>query len=89
MGVTNVNRSDLFNLSRMMDKQKNENGADTREGKSRQPFWWQAHPPACLVALPERGKLCPECGRAPLDYNDQFILACPQCGYVAEAGAFT
>lgn len=61
----------------------------SRTEKSQQPFWWQSHQDACVAAPPGRGELCPQCGRAPLDYNDQFILACPLCGYVAEAGAFT
>ena len=66
-----------------------QNGAALKQGKGQYAFWWHSPADACAAALPGRGELCPQCARAPLDYNEQFILSCPLCGYVAEVGAFT
>ena len=40
-------------------------------------------PPEALesVTLHHRGELCPECGRAVLDYNGLLQLECSACGY--------
>ncbi|GAB4162891.1 MAG: hypothetical protein Fur0021_37530 [Candidatus Promineifilaceae bacterium] len=69
-----------------MERQKN---AVIKQEKSQSYFWWQTNPDVCLMDPPRQGKLCPQCGRAVLDYNDQFILVCPHCSYTAETGAFT
>lgn len=51
-------------------------------------FWWQTEE-TCAVVTPRVGDICQACEQGRLDYNSQFQLACPVCGHVAEAGAFT
>jgi uncharacterized protein (DUF983 family) len=35
------------------------------------------------------GQRCPQCKKGRLDYDGLLQLACPICGYVADAGGFT
>ena len=37
---------------------------------------------------PEFGAICPNCGKAQLEYDGMLNLACPECQY-ASAAAFT
>lgn len=36
-----------------------------------------------------RGQACPKCYLADLDFDTLFRLHCPNCGFIAECGAFT
>ena len=59
--------------------------ASATEGK-----WWKRN--AAMTAnleRPQRGEPCPKCYMDDLGWDSLFRLHCPNCGYVAECGAFT
>ncbi len=43
----------------------------------------------CLLCPPKPGDPCPFCQQAALAYDALFLLTCPACQQVAEAGCFT
>ncbi len=56
--------------------------------------WWQvenglAEQQPSMKPPAKQGQPCPKCYLADLDYDSLFRLSCPNCGYVAECGAFT
>jgi len=51
--------------------------------------WWQRDDVAAEPGRAQRGSPCPKCFMADLDWDSLFRLHCPNCGYVAECGAFT
>ncbi|MGD8806651.1 MAG: hypothetical protein PVH65_12410 [Chloroflexota bacterium] len=52
--------------------------------------WWKREAAAAASPdRPQRGAPCPKCYMADLDWDSLFRLHCPNCGYVAECGAFT
>jgi hypothetical protein len=71
-------------LSSGQDRQTHEM-ASTTNGK-----WWKRGVAARdSTDRPQRGTPCPKCYMADLDWDSLFRLHCPNCGYVAECGAFT
>jgi ribosomal protein S27AE len=52
--------------------------------------WWKTGE-AEVDKLPHlrSGHSCPKCYLADLEFDTLFRLHCPNCGYVAECGAFT
>jgi len=52
--------------------------------------WWK-HDGATAVSAnrSQKGESCPKCQMDDLDWDSLFRLHCPNCGYVAECGAFT
>ena len=67
---------------------KAEGNIDWRE-RERQK-WWKASSASKVIGLhSHRGEACPKCYLADLDYDTLFRLRCPNCGYIAECGAFT
>ncbi|MCA9940255.1 MAG: hypothetical protein KC418_16565 [Anaerolineales bacterium] len=62
---------------------------NTHPGQADRSFWWRAKPDTCAAPAPRPGDRCLQCASGILAYNEQFILACPHCGAVAEVGAFT
>jgi len=52
--------------------------------------WWKTDRPTIVGEAPvRRGQPCPKCFMADLDLDSLFRIHCPNCGYVAECGAFT
>jgi hypothetical protein len=52
--------------------------------------WWKASIASKAKEMhSHRGEACPKCYLADLDYDTLFRLSCPNCGYIAECGAFT
>ncbi len=45
--------------------------------------------PLCLLRPPRPGDTCPFCQQATLAYDALFLLTCPTCGQIVEAGCFT
>lgn len=70
-------------LSSRQDK-RSRDAISTSDGK-----WWKRDAVAAGPDRPQRGTPCPKCYMADLDWDSLFRLHCPNCGYVAECGAFT
>jgi len=52
--------------------------------------WWQTGLDHTTLEPHVRpGQSCPKCLMDDLTYDTLFRLLCPNCGYVAECGAFT
>jgi hypothetical protein len=52
--------------------------------------WWQIGvDPVTLEPQARVGLPCPKCLMDDLAYDTLFRLRCPNCGYIAECGAFT
>lgn len=68
--------------------QQTESDVDWRKKESQK--WWKASVTSKIMGThSHRGEACPKCYLADLGYDTLFRLSCPNCGYIAECGAFT
>lgn len=72
-----------------MDKQENVTFDPSKSEKSTEKWWKTDGTSKDKMAHPRQGEACPKCYLADLEYDTLFRLHCPNCGYIAECGAFT
>ena len=64
-------------------------GETNRSKVSRRKWWQTGQSSAGKVLGSQAGQPCPKCYLADLDLDTLFRLSCPNCGFVANCGAFT
>lgn len=63
----------------------------SRLAEKKSSYWWkrpETRTGNCQSSFRE-GDACPACRQGKLAYDSLFILICPECGHVAESGAFS
>lgn len=67
-----------------------QNEAQVAQTETSDQKWWKTKAASVTGQAPvRRGQPCPKCYMADLDLDSLFRIHCPNCGYVAECGAFT
>lgn len=70
------------------EKPPEEGGSVTRSAFEMFGLQLDVNPPAEEHKDLKEGDLCPQCGKAKLEYDGTLTLRCPNCGYGA-GGCFT